>query len=100
MTTFGRTYLEFIREEEKLNKRLIEEVAKRIEGVTTVILVDLELITVGGITRSSFTQWIERENKPKDYNPLILAKFEGNYYPITHLLQFRKKKKDDIRHAK
>ena len=28
---------------------------------------------------------------PKDYFPLILDTFEGNFDPVTHLLQFRKK---------
>ena len=72
-------------------KDLLRKSQKKIGGVRTTIPVDLALIAIRGITRLTFAQWLERENKPKDYNPPVLDKFEGNSDPITHLLQFRQK---------
>ena len=42
-----------------------------------------------GITRSPFANWIEKEEKTKDFNPHMLEKYEGKGDPMAYLLYFK-----------
>lgn len=43
-----------------------------------------------GIIKSPFAHWIEKEERPRDFNPLILENYEGKGDPMAHLLHFKK----------
>ena len=70
----------------ELSKRLIEEVAKRIEIVSTNSQMDKATKLMKGIFKSPFALWIMQEVKPKEFNPLALEKFNGKSELVTHLL--------------
>ena len=44
-----------------------------------------------GITKTPFTPEIEREEKPKDFNPLVLEKYEGSGDPMAQLLHYKQR---------
>ena len=45
-------------------------------------------IAIKGITKSLFEEWIEKEEKPKDFNPPIPKKYKGKGDPMVHFLHF------------
>ena len=59
---------------EDLDERLIEEVARRVNGVRTLYLTNQAAVAMKGIIKSPFAPWIEKEKRPKDFNPPILEK--------------------------
>ena len=70
---------------------MIEFVAKRIGGIRALYPTDQVADATKGITNSSFAQWIEKEEKPKDFNPPIPEKYEGRGNPIVQLLHFKQR---------
>ena len=50
---------------------------------------DQAIAAMKRITKSPYTNWILKEVKPKDFNPLMLDKFKGESDPMDHLLHYR-----------
>ena len=44
-----------------------------------------------GITKTHFTPEIKKEEKPNDFNPPVLDKYEGSRDPMTHLLYYKQR---------
>ena len=44
-----------------------------------------------GIVKTPFTSEIEREERPKDFNPPTLDKYEGTRDPMAHLLHYKQR---------
>ena len=44
-----------------------------------------------GIVKTPFTPWIEREERPKDFNPPALEKYEGIGDLMAYLLHFKQR---------
>ena len=44
-----------------------------------------------GIVKTPFTLEIEREERPKDFNPPALDKYEGKGDPMAHLLHYKQR---------
>ena len=50
--------------------------------------IDQVVATMKGIIKSPFTLWVEKEERLKDFNPLVLDRYEGRRDPMAHLLHF------------
>ena len=50
---------------------------------------DREAVAMEGIVKTPFTPEIEKEKRPKDFNPPAMEKYEGKGDPIAHLLHFK-----------
>ena len=44
-----------------------------------------------GITKTPFAPEIERKERPKDFNPPALDKYEGNRDSMAHLLHYKQR---------
>ena len=44
-----------------------------------------------GIKTSPFASWIDKEEKPKYFNPPVLEKYEGKGDPMSHMLHFKER---------
>ena len=62
---------------EDLEERLIAEVAKRVGGVRGYYPTNRAVDAMEGIVKTPFASEIEREERPKDFNPPALDKYEG-----------------------
>ena len=62
---------------EDLNERMIAELAKRIGGIRGYYPTNRAADAIEGIIKTPFTPEIEKEEKPKDFNPSTLDKYEG-----------------------
>ena len=76
---------------EDLEERLIAEVAKRVRGVRGYYPTSRAADAMEGIVKTPFTSEIEREERPKDFNPPTLDKYEGTGDPMAHLLHYKQK---------
>lgn len=75
----------------KLNEKLIKEVVKIIRRFSTNSPMDKAEEAMKGISISPFPQWIIKEVKPRNFNPLKLEKFQGKSDLVSHLLQFKQR---------
>ena len=62
---------------EDLEERLIVEVAKRVGGVQGYYPTSRAVDAMEGIVKTPFTSEIEKEERPKDFSPPTLDKYEG-----------------------
>ena len=53
--------------------------------------IDQATTTMRGITKFLFSEWIDKEEKPRDFNPPILVKYEGKRDPMVHMLHFKQR---------
>lgn len=76
---------------EDLEERLIAEVAKRVGGVRGYNPKSRAMDAMEGIVKTSFTCEIEKEERPKDFNPPALDKYEGVGDPLAYLLYYKQR---------
>ena len=50
---------------------------------------DLAMIAIWGVNRSSFTKWIIDEPKPKDFVVPTFKQFDGKSDPVDHIFNFQ-----------
>ena len=50
---------------------------------------DRSAAVMEGIVKTPFIPEIEKEEKPKDFSPLTMEKYEGKRDPMAHLLHFK-----------
>ena len=74
-----------------LDEKLIAEVAKWVRGVRGYYLTDKAADAMEGIVKTPFAPEIEREEKPKDFNPPALDKYKGKGDPMAHLLHYKQR---------
>ena len=74
-----------------LDERLIEEVAKRIREVHGFYSTDRAAVVMQGIVKTPFAPLIEKEERPKDFNPPAMEKYEGKGDPMFHLLHVKQR---------
>ena len=58
-------------------------------GVRGFYPMDRAVATMEGIVKTPFTPGIEKEERPKDFNPLAMEKYESKGDPMTYLLHFK-----------
>ena len=65
------------------------EMAKKIVGYRFSNHSDLAVMATRGVNRSSFTDWIIDEPKPKDFIVPSFRKFDGKTDPMDHIFHFQ-----------
>ena len=70
---------------------MIEEVAKRVEGIQFFYPTDQVVAAMKGIIKSPFAPWIEKVERPRDFNSLVMERYEGRGDLMVHMLHFKQR---------
>ena len=63
--------------------------AKRIGVVRGFYSTDRVAVAMEGIVKTLFAPQIEKEERPKDFNPPAMEKYESKRDPMAHLFHFK-----------